>query len=324
MYFRHSTSVLSIILLLLGLSEVYCSKKDNKKDKTTDLIAEATLYEPSYQSHYQPPTPVEHSTDYKKYAADHDSYGKYDKAYGYNGYNHYGNQDHYVDHGYADHALKKYNDYGSKDKYGGQSAHYSNDYGNGLYTRDRGYGYEKHYAYDKELATKAYSSENADKKANYGDHAKYDHSGLYSHGSSGHHKSGANKKYQANGYNKYGHNNGAYGDHHKHYGASGKALHLSTPYTHYSSNNYEPQIHYEPVSSYPNYPAYKPEIVYKPDIYKPDIYQQSYHDEPAVYPSSIQSTYISHTPNHNSNYPSASTSYASSASQPLHPGVAYY
>lgn len=197
---------------------------------------------------------------------------------------------------------------GSKDKYGGQSAHYDNDYGNGLYTRDRGYGYEKHYAYDKELATKAYGSEHAGKANQYNDHAKYDHSGLHSLGSAGHHKSGANKKYIAAGHNKYGHSNGGYGDQQKHYGSSGKQLHLSTPYTHYSTN-YEPP-------SYPVYPAYKPAI------YKPDIYQQSYHDEPA-YPSSIQSTYISHAPHHSA-YPSASTSYASSSNSLHHPGVAYY
>lgn len=212
---------------------------------------------------------------------------------------------------------------GSKDKYGGQSAHYGNNYGNGLYTRDRGYGYEKHYAYDKELATKAYGSEHADKASNYGDHAKYDHSGLYSHGSSGHHKSGENKKYSAIGHNKYGHNNGLYGDHSKHYGSAGKILHLSTPYTHYSTNNYEPETHYEPASNYPVYPAYKP------SIYKPDYYQQAYHDDPAVAassghyePSSIQSTYISH-PTTNQYPSSASTSYASHQ-VPLHPGVAYY
>lgn len=188
-----------------------------------------------------------------------------------------------------------------------------NKYGNGLYTRDRGYGYEKHYAYDKELSTKAYGAEHSDKAANYGDHSKYDHSGLYSHGSAGHHKSGANKNYGASGHNQYGHNNGLYG---KHYGASGKAYQLSKPYTHYVQSNYEP-------TNYPVYPAYKPSIYYKPEVYQQ---QQSYHDEPNHYePTSIQSTYISHDQPQPSptSYPAASTSYASNHLL-HHPGVAYY
>lgn len=66
-------------MMIVGLGQVFC-KENNKKEKTTDLIAEATLYEPSYS---QP----EHGSAYKKYS---DDYGKYDKAYGDNGYNHYG------------------------------------------------------------------------------------------------------------------------------------------------------------------------------------------------------------------------------------------
>lgn len=139
---------------------------------------------------------------------------------------------------------------------------------------------------------------------------------------SGHNKSGANKKYVAAGHNKYGHNNGAYGDHQKHYGSAAKQLHLSTPYTHYSTN-YEPETHYEPPPQIiskvlPVYPAYKPAI------YKPEIYQQSYHDDPVISghyePTNIQSTYLAH--GSHPAYPSASTSYASNS--PIHPGVAYY
>ena len=76
-----------LTVLLLGLGQVYCLNKDNKKDKTIDLIAEASFYQPSY--HYSQ-SPVEQSSAYKKYNDDRDSYGKYDKGYGDTGYNHYG------------------------------------------------------------------------------------------------------------------------------------------------------------------------------------------------------------------------------------------
>lgn len=86
MYLKCSKCIV-LTILILAFGEVYCLNKDNRKNKSIDLIAEATLYEPSY--HYSPP-PVEHSSAYKKYNDDRDSYGKYDKGYGDSGYNHYG------------------------------------------------------------------------------------------------------------------------------------------------------------------------------------------------------------------------------------------
>ena len=79
-----------LTLMLFGLfgHQVYClNKSDNKKEKHTDLIAEASLYEPSYQ--YSQPS-AQHSSAYKNYNDGRDAYGKYDKGYGDNGYNHYG------------------------------------------------------------------------------------------------------------------------------------------------------------------------------------------------------------------------------------------
>ena len=58
---------------------VYCLKKQ------ADLTAEASLYEPSYQY-----PSSEHGSAYKNYNDGRDAYGKYNKAYGDNGYNHYG------------------------------------------------------------------------------------------------------------------------------------------------------------------------------------------------------------------------------------------
>lgn len=74
--------------MLFGLGQqIYCLNSSKKETKKNDLIAESTIYEPSYQQY---PSPVEHSSAYKNYNDGHDSYGKYNKAYGDHGYNHYG------------------------------------------------------------------------------------------------------------------------------------------------------------------------------------------------------------------------------------------
>lgn len=63
-----------------------------------------------------------------------------------------GTHDKYGDHNSGSHGLKKYSNYGLNKADGAHTDAYKRNHGFGLYSRNRGYGYEKHYAYDKEVS----------------------------------------------------------------------------------------------------------------------------------------------------------------------------
>lgn len=87
----------------------------------------------------------------------------------------YGAKDHYADGAYGHNGHNHYNDYGSHGAHGGHYGNHHNGYGHGLYTRNRGYGFEKHYAYDKELATHKNSHDygsNGASGGHYGNHGQ--------------------------------------------------------------------------------------------------------------------------------------------------------
>ncbi len=123
-----------------------------------------------------------------------------------------GYKDYYGDSGYGNHALNKYSDSHDSDHYGAKSGHHGHQYGSGLYSRNRGYGYEKHYAYDKELATSKHSGSHGAHDSHYGAHDHSSKGGLSSYDKYGHNKYGGNSGYENNDYKKYGHLLGSHGN----------------------------------------------------------------------------------------------------------------
>lgn len=132
---------------------------------------------------------------YGKKAEDYGSYGHADKGY----------KDYYGDTGYGNHGLNKYSDYQNSDHYGAKSGSQGHNYGQGLWQRNRGYGYEKHYAYDKELSTNKHGGAHSDHDSHYGAHDQSGHKALQSHDKYGHNKYNGKTGHESNDYGKYGH-----------------------------------------------------------------------------------------------------------------------
>jgi hypothetical protein len=220
-----------------------------------------------------------------------------------------GAKQHHQDSGYDDHMLKKYSDHGQHDKYGGAHSSHGSKHGNGLYTRDRGYGYEKHYAYDKELATKAYGADHSDRAHHYGDHGKHSTESLVDHGSSGHRSAGSAAKYGGSGHRRHSHAAGAYGDHHAKHGANAHSAYQ--PYTEYSA---EPAYAAEYAPSYPS-SGYSAPSTYR-SAYVPTYSASSAPVYPAYKPAAA--TYHA-APQYHESRPA----YPAHSSYPV-AGVAYY
>lgn len=150
---------------------------------TTKVNCDLKTSETAYSSRYPYHTDYDHDSG-------HDSYGKHASSYGNHGHGAYGKWlmsiikmiklwwlivgalDKYGDNGYGSSGLEKYSKYGSKGAHGNylwlsvnkiyyqlnsqlitgsHGGAYGHKHGYGLYSRNRGYGYEKHYAYDKEV-----------------------------------------------------------------------------------------------------------------------------------------------------------------------------
>jgi hypothetical protein len=141
------------------------------------------------------------------------SYGKKVDDYGSYGHLNKGYKNYYGDNGYGNHGLNKYSDYHDSDHYGSKSGSHGNQYGSGLWSRNRGYGYEKHYAYDKELATSKHAANHGAHDSHYGAHDHSGHKGLSSYDKYGHNKYGGNSGHENNDYGKYGHLLNSYGNH---------------------------------------------------------------------------------------------------------------
>ena len=124
-----------------------------------------------------------------------------------------GYKNYYGDTGYGNSGLNKYSGSHSSDHYGGKSGSHSN-YNNGhVYTRNRGYGYEKHYMYDKEYST---SNKHGTKNGNhqyYGDHDKGQKYGLDMHKKYGHKKYGNKAGHSDHSYGKFDHLLDKHGEH---------------------------------------------------------------------------------------------------------------
>jgi len=180
------------------------------------------------------------------------AYGK--KAEDYGGYGHAnkGYKDYYGDNGYGAHGLNKYSDYHDSDHYGAKSGSQGHNYGQGLWQRNRGYGYEKHYAYDKELSTSKHGGAHSDHKAHYGAH---DHSGLdkvNSYDKYGHNKYAGQAGHENQDYGKYGHLSDNYGK--KNYAVSS--------HTHAVPTYHAPEPAYHALPPPPPRPVYVPANVY--------------------------------------------------------------
>lgn len=98
-------------------------------------------------------------------------------------------------------ALNKYTKNYASDHYGGKSGDYKTGHDAKVYTRNRGYGYEKHYMYDKEYSTSKHGGTEHGHHSYYGDHKKDQKYVLDAHKNYGHKKYG----------NKYGHDDHSLG-----------------------------------------------------------------------------------------------------------------
>lgn len=81
-----------------------------------------------------------------------------------------GYKNYYGDSEYLDQGLNKYSGHHKRDKYGAKSDTHKDFHDTHVYTRNRGYGYEKHYMFDKEYSTGKKVGTNKGKHSFFGDH----------------------------------------------------------------------------------------------------------------------------------------------------------
>jgi hypothetical protein len=193
--------------LLICLSLTICGQtlalfKGKSHLKELELETAETGYAPvlSYDNHGL--------SAYGKKAEDYESYDRGDK----------GLKDYYGDSGYGAHGLNKYSDHHDSGHYNAKSGSEGHNYGQGVWTRNRGYGYEKHYAYDKELSTSKYGGSHSDHKSSLGAHDKSATDKLSSYDKYGYNKYGGHAEHDSRDYGKYGHLLDTYGK--KSYGES--------------------------------------------------------------------------------------------------------
>ncbi|UXI23260.1 secreted salivary gland peptide [Sarcoptes scabiei] len=117
---------------------------------------------------------------------------------------HGGNYDHdgyrdkkFFDIEHLDQGLNKYTGHHKKDKYGGKSNQHKDYHDTHVYTRNRGYGYEKHFMFDKEYSTGKSSGRKNGHHSYYGDHDHGSKAGIDAH------KNYDLKKYGHKNYNNY-------------------------------------------------------------------------------------------------------------------------
>ena len=91
------------------------------------------------------------------------------------------------------------------DHYGAKKGGQAKFQGGQLYTRNRGYGYEKQYMYDKEYSNSKHDGSHSDFVSNYGDHDKAKQSSLDSAHKYGHNLFGGKSGHDDHAYGKYNH-----------------------------------------------------------------------------------------------------------------------
>lgn len=102
-------------------------------------------------------------------------------------------------------GLNKYSSNQQSDKYGGKSGKHDNYHDGHVYTRNRGYGYEKHYMYDKEYSNSKHGGSKGGYHSYYGDHKKDGKSSVKAYKNYGGKKFGVKKSHDDHNYGKYGH-----------------------------------------------------------------------------------------------------------------------
>lgn len=128
-------------------------------------------------------------------------------------------------------GLNKYSNQHSSDNFGGAKGNHANYHGNHVYTRNRGYGYEKTYMYDKEFSTAKQGGTKGGHHSYYGDHKKGGQSSVKAFKNYGGKKYGAKKGHDEHAYGKYGHLLDNHGEHYLKANAGlGKASHLGMPH----------------------------------------------------------------------------------------------
>lgn len=179
----------------------------------------------------------------------------------------HGLYDKYGDKAWNEHGHNGQTSHGKHDSYGNNYNTQNSGHGSGYYSRDRGYGYEKHYAYDKEVASKQHADNHNTYGSNHGLHDYYGNSESKSHGNQGHDKYGQLSRYGNHGYGK----RGAHLDAHHNYEHSNK---FATPPISYGHNH-----HSSYQSSYPDYhvPTYRSTYAdYGPQVGYPSSYPSYY------------------------------------------------
>lgn len=196
------------------------------------------------------------------YDSGKNTYGKQASDWSLYDQGNHGLYDKYGDKAWKDQGHSDQASHGKHDSYGNSYNSHGSGHGSGYYSRDRGYGYEKHYAYDKEVASKHHADNHNNYGSQHGLHDHYGNSASNSHAHQGHDKYGQASRYGNHGYGKrgsqlaanhdYGHNQNK-GHYYSHSSPQSYQHSYSSHVPTYRStySDYGPQIGYP--SSYPSY-----------------------------------------------------------------------
>lgn len=231
--------------------------------------------------HPDPPYPLSAGTKDSGYDYDSgkNSYGKQASDWTLYDQGNDGLYDKYGDKGWNDQGHDSHSAYGKHDSYGNSYQSQNGGHSSGYYSRNRGYGYEKHYAYDKEVASKQHADNHNDYGNQHGLHDYYGNAASIGHHNQGHDRYGQLSRYGNHGYGKRGsdlaahydyghdHNKGHYyaqhipvqhhnsppsNEHYHHSSYGGNGYSHSSPVQHKTSySDYSPYVGYP--SSYPSY-----------------------------------------------------------------------
>ncbi|XP_013793969.1 uncharacterized protein LOC106478006 [Limulus polyphemus] len=188
-------------------------EKATMKFQITIILFTAAL---AYASNYKqtPLTIVHHAPAVQSanaYGAGHSAYGHLNKASGAHGYGAYGDRAAYGAYAHGDAGVKA--NAASRDLRANSAvgAAHSNYKDKGLYSRNRGYGYQKAYGYDKEISAHDIGANSGAYGSKFGLSDKYGHSNLDAHNRYAHGAHAGHDRYGAHGYGRYGHLNSGYG-----------------------------------------------------------------------------------------------------------------
>lgn len=134
--------------------------------------------------------------------------------------------------------MNKYDKNYLANKYGGNHQEHHNHHGSHVYTRNRGYGFEKHYMYDKEYSTAKREGADSGHASHYGDMKKDNKYGLDSYSNYGHKRHGHNDGHDLHALGKLDH----LIDHHAEHGLNARTAEV-VPET-YVTKTLEPLVHH--------------------------------------------------------------------------------